>query len=669
MVDERNGRSNPSSSENSDHHVGAVVDAVQVRARESLEHGGEGGIRRSAGVSDVSTPTRSAAGGEEIAPRRSSQSPSSSFMYQRRNGNRRCVEGNRRHSLSSSFRGQLSSSLEECSDRNREDGGRNWLVSNDSAQDLLELAHDSAPATPTNVLNRNAADTLRVRSPPHSWSVTATGWLMDAFMETERNVRSNLSRHSSTSSSLASLMTRSEHGYSSDNGSVHDFRTNSVGNYTTSDSGVRNRSQRAFSDSHVVLSNFLTSLSHPAPIPDLEDGRNISNGDPDIIDLEPRLSELAASSGSINGDSEEGIDHSTRQHHHHFVENGNRHFTNDANNPTTEADRRMERASRWIRVNQCINCAITSIALLFSLLLFTILVCWVVLTSAYVISIDHQCDVPLKPYYWLATLQLILDVFRTDLMRYVFCYDPNAYSRQRLPRRVILYNTVYIAFAMMVLFFGVRSVFYEKDSTCSKTAPELYQTSKVFVCLSIAAWASVVFVYLLPFFFIAVFLTQNGYLPPSTIRERNDVLGGRGALFARSVGAPPDCIDRLRRIKVEEFPNNYPKECCICMVDFQSSDEIVATECDHVFHKQCCQEWLRQACTCPVCRTDIPLSLGMTPEHELSRQSSIEMTSSASLRVPESTGTFSSEGVQLEVMQFFRTLNLDSNNTQGTRGI
>ena len=47
-------------------------------------------------------------------------------------------------------------------------------------------------------------------------------------------------------------------------------------------------------------------------------------------------------------------------------------------------------------------------------------------------------------------------------------------------------------------------------------------------------------------------------------------------------------------------------ECCICMGEFEPGDSIVATECDHIFHKRCCQEWLRQARTCPVCRSDIP---------------------------------------------------------------
>jgi len=50
------------------------------------------------------------------------------------------------------------------------------------------------------------------------------------------------------------------------------------------------------------------------------------------------------------------------------------------------------------------------------------------------------------------------------------------------------------------------------------------------------------------------------------------------------------------------------------MTDFANNELIVATECEHVFHKRCCQEWLKQARTCPVCRTDIPDSLGVVEE-------------------------------------------------------
>jgi hypothetical protein len=53
-----------------------------------------------------------------------------------------------------------------------------------------------------------------------------------------------------------------------------------------------------------------------------------------------------------------------------------------------EEDPNREARTRWIRINRRFQLIITVVALLFSLLLFAILVCWVVLTSAYVVSIE-----------------------------------------------------------------------------------------------------------------------------------------------------------------------------------------------------------------------------------------------------------------------------------------
>ena len=57
------------------------------------------------------------------------------------------------------------------------------------------------------------------------------------------------------------------------------------------------------------------------------------------------------------------------------------------------------------------------------------------------------------------------------------------------------------------------------------------------------------------------------------------------------------------------------------MSDFVPQDVIVSTPCHHVFHKSCFNEWLELARTCPVCRTDIPNSLGLVhPGHDTGDQ-------------------------------------------------
>lgn len=253
---------------------------------------------------------------------------------------------------------------------------------------------------------------------------------------------------------------------------------------------------------------------------------------------------------------------------------------------------------------------ITIVALLFSLLLFTILICWVVLTSTYVLSFDKSCDVPLKPYFWLATFQLVLDVFRTDIMRYVFNWDSG--SNQRIPLRVILYNMAYLLYALLVLRLGISSVFLDNDTTCNETAPELYNTTTAFVSLSLAAWGTIFFGYLLPFCVVAGMLTCNGYNPSEGVMGEGNAAATQPVFPAAysMTGAPADCVDRLPVVIVnEEFLTREETECCICMDNFHLQDIAVETACQHYFHKSCCREWLRHARTCPVCRTDIPSNM------------------------------------------------------------
>jgi hypothetical protein len=286
------------------------------------------------------------------------------------------------------------------------------------------------------------------------------------------------------------------------------------------------------------------------------------------------------------------------------VSNASLHATDPSDSNDPERRARM----RWIRINRRFQLVITFVALLFSLLLFAVLVCWVVLTSSYVVSFDKACDVPLKPYFWLVTLQLVLDVFRTDIMRVVFSWDGT--SNQRIPVRVVVYNIAYLIYAVLVLRLGINSVFVDRDNTCRDTAPELYNASAAFISLSIAAWATIICGYLLPFCIVAALLTYNGYNPSSSQMSQSGASQPVFPAAYSNTGAPSTCIEMLPLVP-NVTSGDYPRECCICMEDFRRSDVVVETYCKHVFHKQCCREWLLQARSCPICRTDIPSHLNM----------------------------------------------------------
>lgn len=131
-----------------------------------------------------------------------------------------------------------------------------------------------------------------------------------------------------------------------------------------------------------------------------------------------------------------------------------------------------------------------------------------------------------------------------------------------------------LIYALLVLRMGVKSVFMADDSTCPSTAPELYQSSAVFVSLSIAAWSTIVLGYLVPFCFVATLLTWNGYSPTAENPEQNAGPAFVGGVFPAAystTGAPPGCVDQLRTVLLEEFPDDYPHECCVSIAGSERS--------------------------------------------------------------------------------------------------
>ena len=62
--------------------------------------------------------------------------------------------------------------------------------------------------------------------------------------------------------------------------------------------------------------------------------------------------------------------------------------------------------------------------------------------------------------------------------------------------------------------------------------------------------------------------------------------------------------------KLKKFPMSKGKielpNCCICISEISKGEETVLLPCGHMFHWNCCFNWLSGNNTCPICRFELP---------------------------------------------------------------
>ena len=78
---------------------------------------------------------------------------------------------------------------------------------------------------------------------------------------------------------------------------------------------------------------------------------------------------------------------------------------------------------------------------------------------------------------------------------------------------------------------------------------------------------------------------------------------------------PPTSESALNKLKKFPLTEKYCKKdkngkielpsCCICLNDIEKNEETVLLPCGHMFHWNCCLNWLKRNNTCPMCRFEI----------------------------------------------------------------
>ena len=53
---------------------------------------------------------------------------------------------------------------------------------------------------------------------------------------------------------------------------------------------------------------------------------------------------------------------------------------------------------------------------------------------------------------------------------------------------------------------------------------------------------------------------------------------------------------------IKDEDSNKNKVCCICLDNFENPTSIKVLECNHIFHRNCINSWLKNKTNCPICR-------------------------------------------------------------------
>ena len=56
---------------------------------------------------------------------------------------------------------------------------------------------------------------------------------------------------------------------------------------------------------------------------------------------------------------------------------------------------------------------------------------------------------------------------------------------------------------------------------------------------------------------------------------------------------------------LKDFHTEIYTSCSICLEEFKLEESIRVTNCNHIFHHKCIEEWICKSPTCPLCRKNL----------------------------------------------------------------
>lgn len=83
--------------------------------------------------------------------------------------------------------------------------------------------------------------------------------------------------------------------------------------------------------------------------------------------------------------------------------------------------------------------------------------------------------------------------------------------------------------------------------------------------------------------------------------------------------------DDIDNLKIVKYSSDKNTSCSICLMDIKKDDDIFKIKCDHFFHKDCLEKWLRDYnYLCPICRTELGKSKAHIDNEDAESYSSVD---------------------------------------------
>ncbi|CAE8704523.1 unnamed protein product [Polarella glacialis] len=77
-------------------------------------------------------------------------------------------------------------------------------------------------------------------------------------------------------------------------------------------------------------------------------------------------------------------------------------------------------------------------------------------------------------------------------------------------------------------------------------------------------------------------------------------------MLTRRRGMANETIDQIAQSRfVATGREDQQVTCMVCLCNFETDEEVRQLPCNHVFHCECIDEWLRRCTDCPICKTNV----------------------------------------------------------------